>query len=137
MKHGQKLPGIFALTLVLLFSGSLLADKNWRQNGNSKAAEMARSGGSCVEETAFMRRNHFELILHQRDITVHQGVRETDHALHGCVSCHANKDDSGNGIPVNAEDEFCAGCHEYTAVTIDCFSCHNTVPNNPTQAARK
>ena len=64
--------------------------------------------------TAFMRRNHFELIKHQRDITVHQGIRDTDDSLAGCVDCHVRKDAQGNHVPVNAAGEFCAGCHEYT-----------------------
>ena len=25
--------------------------------------------------------------------------------------------------------QFCAGCHEYTGVTLDCFSCHSSTPN--------
>jgi hypothetical protein len=29
----------------------------------------------CVEPVEFMRRNHMELILHQRDETVHRGIR--------------------------------------------------------------
>jgi hypothetical protein len=82
----------------------------------------------CVRETSFMRRNHFEVIKHQRDMTVRQGIRKTDDALAQCVDCHARQDEAGQPVPVNAPGEFCAGCHEYTAVSIDCFSCHTTVP---------
>jgi hypothetical protein len=93
--------------------------------GSAKADKLE----ACVRETPFMRRNHFELIKHQRDITVHQGVRKTDNSLAGCVACHAGKDAHGEPVAVNAPGEFCAGCHTYTAVTIDCFSCHSAVPN--------
>ena len=83
---------------------------------------------ACVAPTPLMRRSHFELIKHQRDITVHEGIRKTDNSLAGCVDCHANKDAHGNFVPVNEEKQFCAGCHEYTGVMFDCFSCHATTP---------
>lgn len=83
---------------------------------------------ACVQPTDFMRRSHFELIKHQRDITVHQGIRKTDNSLAGCVDCHVRKDAGGNHVAVNAPGEFCAACHEYTATTLDCFTCHATKP---------
>jgi hypothetical protein len=49
--------------------------------GSAKADSL----DACVAPTPFMRRSHFELIKHQRDITVHQGIRDTDDSLAGCV----------------------------------------------------
>ena len=43
---------------------------------------------SCVEPTDFMRRNHMEVIKHQRDETVHGGIRSTKHSLAVCIACH-------------------------------------------------
>ena len=83
---------------------------------------------ACVAPTPFMRRSHFELIKHQRDVTVHEGIRKTDNSLAGCVDCHAAKDPHGQHVPVNAEGQFCAGCHEYTGVVFDCFTCHASTP---------
>ena len=93
-----------------------------------KGTAKADSLESCVAETPFMRRNHFELILHQRDITVHEGIRKTDDSLAGCVDCHARSDAAGKPVAVNAQGEFCAACHDQVAVSIDCFSCHTTIP---------
>ena len=93
--------------------------------GSSKASGL----DACVAPTPYMRRAHFELIKHQRDITVHQGIRKTDNSLAGCVDCHANKDVHGSFVPVNAEKQFCEGCHEYAGVEFDCFSCHSTTPS--------
>jgi hypothetical protein len=77
-------------------------------------------GEKCVEPTADMRRNHMKFILHQRDKTMHQGIRTTQHSLKNCVDCHADpKTDS-----VLGQEGFCATCHEFASVKIDCFSCH-------------
>ena len=92
--------------------------------GSAKADKL----DACVAPTPFMRRNHFELIKHQRDITVHQGIRKTDNSLAGCVDCHVRKDATGQHVAINAPGEFCAACHEYTATTMDCFTCHATKP---------
>ena len=84
----------------------------------------AGTGERCVEDTAFMRRNHMELLLHQRDRTVHEGVRTIRHSLANCVTCHASKKTgrvTGNG-------GFCASCHSYAGVALDCFECHADKP---------
>ena len=114
---------------MLLTAGLVQADPNWRENGSSKAAQEARSGGQCVRETAWMRRNHMDLLQHDRDVTVREGVRVVDGSLSECIACHANKNDDGYA-PVNSSDQFCAGCHEYTSVSLTCFQCHSTVPGN-------
>jgi len=90
----------------------------------------------CVETTEIMRRNHMKFILHQRDETVHQGIRTSKHSLAGCIECHAKQDDQGNFISVNDPKHFCKGCHTYAAVQIDCFQCHNSKPASaqPTRA---
>jgi len=82
----------------------------------------------CVEPEDEMRRNHMEYILHQRDETMHRGVRTRQYALEECINCHASKDDSGEYIRVEDSRHFCATCHTYAAVKIDCFQCHSDVP---------
>lgn len=81
--------------------------------------------GECVAEPAFMRRNHPELLKHQRDETVHRGVREPKSSLKGCIDCHASKT---TGSVAAAKTDFCASCHSFAAVKIDCFECHSTKP---------
>ena len=90
----------------------------------SKAAQL----DSCVEPTEFMRRNHMEVIEHQRDETVHGGIRSTKHSLAGCVECHVSYAADSKPVPVTAEGQFCFACHEFTAVGMDCFGCHASVP---------
>ncbi|MBK5939609.1 sulfur reduction protein DsrJ [Halochromatium roseum] len=91
---------------------------------SSKAAALE----NCVEPTEYMRRNHFELIRHQRDETVYGGIRGDSHGLSGCVACHVGYDDSGTPIEIDAEGQFCRSCHAYASVEMNCFDCHATVP---------
>jgi len=90
----------------------------------SKAADLEH----CVRETSFMRRNHMELIEHQRHVTVHEGIRATDDGLSGCVACHVSYDQGGQPVPIYSEGQFCKTCHEFAAVELTCFGCHATVP---------
>ena len=126
--------------------GSL--DRRWRKTGrfaiallvaaaSLAAAETARApsrvplptieagaGERCVEDTAFMRRNHMELLRHHRDQTVHDGIRTTRHSLANCITCHASRK-TGRVTGVGG---FCASCHSYAGVTLDCFECHADKP---------
>lgn len=85
----------------------------------------------CVQPDAEMRRNHMKYILHQRDETMHEGIRTRQYSLEECVNCHASKDESGAYLPINGPDQFCSSCHAYAAVNIDCFQCHATKPERP------
>ncbi len=80
----------------------------------------------CVEDVDFMRRNHMTLLMHQRDTTVHDGVRTKKYSLRGCLACHApaKPPDGTQPVSLASGEHFCAGCHEYVAVKIDCFECH-------------
>ena len=86
--------------------------------------ESAR-GDKCVEDPAFMRRYHMELLKHQRDDTMHGGIRGTKHSLKACISCHASQK---TGSVAADSTNFCQSCHSYAAVKIDCFECHSTKP---------
>ncbi len=91
--------------------------------------ESAR-GDKCVDDPAFMRRNHMELLKHQRDDTMHGGIRGAKYSLKACIACHASQ--TTNSVAA-ASTNFCQSCHSYAAVKIDCFECHSTKPE-PTAA---
>ena len=88
-------------------------------------------GEKCVEPTEVMRRNHMQFILHQRDNTMHRGIRTTPHSLKNCVNCHADPQTGS----VLGKDGFCQNCHIYAAVHIDCFGCHTDKAEKMTGAA--
>ncbi|NKN34462.1 sulfur reduction protein DsrJ [Marichromatium bheemlicum] len=87
--------------------------------------------GACVEPTELMRRQHMEFIKHQRDRTVHGGIRTSKHSLAGCVECHIGHDAQGQAVPIDRADQFCGACHAYVAVDLNCFDCHAAVPRGP------
>lgn len=88
----------------------------------------AAKGEVCVEPLPVIRRDHMKFLMHQRDETVHGGIRGARHSLVGCIDCHAAKDDAGQWVRIDAPGQFCASCHAYAAVKIDCFQCHAALP---------
>lgn len=88
------------------------------------AIEPAR-GEQCVADPAYMRLNHMDLLKHQRNETVHLGVRDPRFSLKGCIGCHAS---TATGSVAVAKTDFCVSCHSYAAVKVDCFECHSSKP---------
>ncbi len=92
-------------------------------------------GEACVADTAFMRRNHMSMLRHQRDETMRQGIRGNLYSLEECVACHAVAGPDGMPLTVSSPQHFCRACHDYAAVSIDCFQCHASRPESGLAAA--
>jgi hypothetical protein len=90
--------------------------------------ERATRGERCVEDTATMRRYHMRFLEHQRDATVQGGIRGARHSLRGCIDCHAS---TKTGSVAATAGDFCAGCHIYTGIKVDCFECHTSRRESP------
>ena len=86
--------------------------------------ERPADASDCVEPVDVMRRDHMKFLMHQRDATVLNGDRETKYSLVGCMDCHNPASTSDEVIRYENPPHFCAGCHAYTSVKIDCFECH-------------
>lgn len=121
----QRAPLWLAGLLALVISQSLPAEE---VGGFVVESSRAAKLDACVEPTEYMRRNHMELIEHQQDVTVYGGIRGTKHSLAGCVECHVGYE-GGQPVPIDDPGQFCAACHEYTAVKLNCFDCHATIPD--------
>jgi hypothetical protein len=92
-------------------------------------------GEKCVEDTQFMRKNHMNLLKHQRDETMRKGIRTTKHSLKKCIECHASEK---TGSVAATKEDFCMACHIYTSVKLDCWDCHATKPGaQPVQKSTK
>ena len=116
---GRRIATAVALALAVVLAGAGLA------RGDAPAPPAAGKA-ACVEDTAFMRRNHMDLLQHQSQRTVKDGVRTTRHSLANCVDCHADREtNSVLGRNSAGKAGFCAECHAYVAVAPGCFECHS------------
>ncbi|MCF6320484.1 MAG: hypothetical protein L3J32_01800 [Rhizobiaceae bacterium] len=128
---------IIAVLLTFSTSSASCAGEDGKVGGRADGPvlELPTDVEQCIRPTEFMRVNHMYLLEHKRDQTMRQGIRTDDASLQGCVDCHAKKDDAGKAIPVNDPGQFCAACHEYVSVKLDCFTCHRTTPDMPASTA--
>ncbi len=138
LKKGlHKLP-LTVTGLVLLASlGSVHAADKFDGLGPSITIPES-SGEQCVLPSDEMRRMHPDLLKHDRILTHREGVRAQSDgkplagSLKGCINCHAIKDDNGQFVRIDNKQHFCVSCHQYAAVTIDCFQCHRDIPEGST-----
>lgn len=99
----------------------------WYNHGSAteppepKLTDKAKKAEHCVEETAYMRTEHMQILDEWRDTVVRDGDRlyvsssgkEYMASLsNSCMDCHSNKED------------FCDKCHNYTSVNPYCWDCH-------------
>ena len=122
---------IVMLTVLLTLPGASIyaAGDTSTDSGVPLPAIPMGQGASCVEDTDFMRRNHMEMLKHQRDETTLRGVRSRQHSLKECINCHAVLGPDMMPVTVSSPTHFCRSCHDYTAVSIDCFQCHASRPD--------
>jgi predicted CXXCH cytochrome family protein len=113
---------LLAAALALPLGDAYAGDAGW-------LPKPARGQGEkCVADTDWMRRNHMTVLMHQRDSTVHDGIRTKRFSLKGCIECHAVNGADGKPVTVASPTHFCRTCHDYAAVRMDCFECHPSRP---------
>lgn len=97
-------------------------------------------GKYCViKDTKEMRLNHMKYMKHRRIETTRKGMRhaagvkKNNFSISGCINCHGWKKRDNKVVALSAKDKdhFCVSCHRYTAISIDCFSCHQSKPTGP------
>lgn len=93
-------------------------------------------GERCIADAAIMRRDHMAMLKHQRDVTVHQGDRAASVKLTACIACHAVRGADGKPVSYAEPQHFCRSCHDYAAVSIDCFECHASKPEAKPNTAK-
>ncbi|MDH5612403.1 MAG: hypothetical protein OEY66_08115, partial [Gammaproteobacteria bacterium] len=118
------------LRISLIFIGSILLFPAQGMAGTPFPSihEPEGEGVECVEDEDEMRRNHMNYILHQRDKTMHEGIRTETYSLSKCIDCHVQPNDKGEVPTHENKEHFCVACHQYASVQIDCFECHADRP---------
>ncbi len=95
--------------------------------------QLAANDKQCVLPTDQMRATHMQLLIDWRDQVVRTGNRvwvspngkKYEPSLSNtCLGCHSNK------------AEFCDQCHNYAAVTPNCWGCHLDKPAGAAKMAR-
>lgn len=114
---------VYALIGFTLLSTSALAETPF-----PTIHEPADEGAKCIHDEHEMRRNHMKYILHERDETVHEGIRNEPESLAKCINCHVQPDKDGQIAGIESDQHFCNACHQYASVQIDCFQCHADRP---------
>jgi len=124
--------GIGMLVIMLLgiscLTGMVCAEEGSADKGVAFPVIPVAQGDKCVADTAFMRRNHMKLLNHQRDETVLKGERDEPYSLKECLNCHVVFGPDAKPVTVASPSHFCRVCHDYAAVSIDCFQCHASRP---------
>ena len=108
------------LALGVLSWLTLLVGPVGAADGVPKPTIRIANEGACIAPAEEMRRNHMDMLKHQRDRTLRQGIRGEKASLNECIECHASKSTGS----VLGKDHFCASCHAYAAVKLDCWDCH-------------
>lgn len=136
---------MFGKVQMVLASASLLLMTVFLQGcentpPQSKLEVAKAKSEKCVEPTDVMRKDHMDFIMHQRDETMHRGIRTSKHSFKECINCHVPAEENGKPVNYLADDHklnpdhFCATCHAYVGVKIDCFECHSDNPAGPAPA---
>lgn len=86
-------------------------------------------GAPHPEGNEYMRINHGRLLLHDREEAVRLGDRNIKYSLKQCVACHAVYGPDAKPVGYSSDKYFCRVCHDYAAVKIDCFTCHQSKPD--------
>jgi hypothetical protein len=112
---------LLAIATLLFSCGTSFAGE-----GVPKPVIKIENPGECIAPAAEMRRNHMEMLKHQRERTLRLGERGAKVSLNGCIDCHASKT---NGSVLGSRENFCETCHAYAAVKLDCWDCHQPRAN--------
>jgi hypothetical protein len=83
--------------------------------------KLAEKDRKCVMPKDYMRASHMQMLIDWREAVVRDGQREfvnpegkkyVASLSNTCMECHSNK------------TQFCDQCHNYVAVTPNCWGCH-------------
>jgi len=121
---------LFTVLLVILglVSGPMSAGTLWPDIPKA-------TGKPHPQGNLWMRVNHMRFLKHDRTLTVHQGDRNIGFSIKACVECHQVKGADGQPVSIKDDTHFCRVCHDFAAVKIDCFECHNSKPAEPGKQA--
>ena len=118
----------FFRPLLVLIGFMLLSTSTIAETPFPTVSKPSDESLKCIQPNDEMRKNHMNYILHERDETVYEGVRNEPGSLAACIDCHVEPNDKGEIAGIDSDQHFCNSCHQYASVQIDCFQCHADRP---------
>lgn len=117
------------LASALVFAALLAGCSKAPTEAELNLATAKQKAEQCVEPEDVIRTKHMDMLMHQRDATMIEGIRTTKHSLKECINCHvpATKKD-GTPLHYGDKEHFCTTCHAAVGQKIDCFQCHADRP---------
>ena len=124
------------LLLVFLVGLTACADKPAEiETKIAKAVKKFDTEEQNIAHEAEMRKYHMDHLKHKRDQTMYSGIRTAEDSLIGCIHCHVPAPTADKVVRHTDPEHFCATCHAYVGVEIDCFQCHADHPDKAEVAA--
>lgn len=122
MKLSSVVPTVATVIILLPIAFSVVwAVASPGDEGAQPFLVMPEREEACIEDTAYMRFQHMDLLLDLRDEVVREGshmqvvvdgqVRQV--TLDGCWDCHTDR------------TQFCNRCHDSVNLNLNCFKCHH------------
>jgi hypothetical protein len=118
---------------VVIFSALMVSSVHAEDKLSVPQLDIGKGGKCVVEDHQLMRKIHPDLLMHQRDETMHKGIRGGKYSMAECVECHAST--KTNSV-LGSNEAFCQGCHAYAAVKLDCFECHSNKRKATVEASK-
>lgn len=117
------------LASVLAFAALLAGCSKAPSEADLNLATAKQKADECVEPEEVIRTKHMDFLMHQRNETVIEGIRDKKHSLVECINCHVpvTKQD-GSPLHYGDKEHFCTTCHVAVGQKIDCFQCHADRP---------
>ena len=124
----SKFSSVF-LVATLAFATLLAGCSKAPTEADLNLATAKAKADQCVEPESVIRTKHMDLLMHQRDATMIEGIRTKQHSLKECINCHVSTTKQ-DGTPLHYGDKehFCTTCHAAVGQKIDCFQCHADRP---------
>lgn len=84
--------------------------------------------GHWSEKPEVMRSNHQALLRYGMENGARSTTRWEEATIERCVTCHIVRDEQGQPLSAADAKHFCRDCHTKERVSINCFSCHASLP---------
>ena len=81
----------FAVLVYALIGFTLLSTSALAETPLPTIHEPSDESKQCIHPEDEMRRNHMNYIMHERDETMHEGIRGEPASLANCIDCHVEE----------------------------------------------